>query len=157
MALHATLGAEQVMIDTDIEGLGPKEASEYVLAFITTLKQTEKAVAAARDEVTLWTRRVELARSKGDESLAAQAQGRLAEVSAKAAALETELADLKAKVAVLKEKLVRLRMTGGRSVDTDLLLAQLEMVVGKKDDLSRTMKEEETKAALDELKKKMGT
>lgn len=144
------------MIDTDIEGLGPKEASEYVLAFITTLKQTEKAVAAARDEVTLWTRRVELARSKGDESLAAQAQGR-AEVSAKAAALETELADLKAKVAVLKEKLVRLRMTGGRSVDTDLLLAQLEMVVGKKDDLSRTMKEEETKAALDELKKKMGT
>ena len=27
------------MIDTDIEGLGPKEASQYVLAFITTLKQ----------------------------------------------------------------------------------------------------------------------
>ncbi len=144
------------MIDTDIEGLGPKEAADYVLAFITTLKQTEKAVNASEEDVSLWTRRVALARSKGDEGLAAQAQARLDEAVGKKAALEAELADLKAKVSVLKGKLVRLRMTGGRLVDTDLLLAQLEMVVGKKDELSRTMKEEESKAALDELKKKMG-
>jgi phage shock protein A len=144
------------MIDTDIEGLGPKEASEYVLAFITTLKQTEKALAACEEDVALWTRRVALARSKGDEALAARAQARLDQVSGKKASLEAELADLKAKVAVLKEKLARLRVTGGRLVDVDLLLAQLEMIVGKKDDLSRLMKEEESKAALDELKKKIG-
>ncbi len=144
------------MIDTDIEGLGPKEASEYVLAFITTLKQTEKAVSAAEEEVSLWTRRVALARSKGDEGLATQAQARVDEAAAKKAGLDSELSDLKAKVAVLKEKLARLRMTGGRLVDVDLLLAQLEMVVGKKDELASAMKEEETKAALDELKKKMG-
>jgi phage shock protein A len=144
------------MIDTDIEGLGPKEASDYVLAFITTLKRTEKALAASEEEVALWTRRAALARSKGDDALAAQGEQRLTEAAEKRAALEAELADLKAKVAVLKDKLVRLRMTGGRLVDTDLLLAQLEMVVGKKDDLSRVMKEEESKAALDELKKKMG-
>ena len=53
------------MLDTDLEGLGPKEASAYVLAFITTLKQTEKALAAAVEESELWTRRVALARSKG--------------------------------------------------------------------------------------------
>jgi hypothetical protein len=41
-------------------------------------------------------------------------------------------------------------------VDTDRLLAQLEMVVGKKDELSLSMKDEEAKAALDELKNKMG-
>jgi len=146
----------RIMIDTDIEGLGPKEAADYVLAFITTLKQTEKAVAASAEDVSLWTRRVALARSKGDEALAAQAEARLAEVAGKKAALEAELADLKAKVSVLKEKLASLRMTGARLVDTDLLLAQLETVVGKKDELSRTMKEEETNAALDELKKKMG-
>jgi hypothetical protein len=144
------------MIDTDIEGLGPKEASDYVLAFITTLKRTEKALAASEEEVSLWTRRAALAGSKGDDALTAQAEQRLAEAAGKKAALEAELADLKAKVAVLKDKLVRLRMIGGRLVDTDLLLAQLEMVVGKKDDLSRVMKEEESKAALDELKKKMG-
>jgi phage shock protein A len=144
------------MIDTDIEGLGPKEAREYVLAFITTLKQTEKAIAAAQEDVSLWRRRVDLARSKGDEALAAQAQARLDEAAAKEAGLAAELADLKAKVAVLKEKLARLQTTGGRVVDTDLLLAQLEMAVGKKDELARTMKGEETNAALDELKKKMG-
>ncbi|HUI72693.1 MAG TPA: hypothetical protein VL354_19380 [Spirochaetia bacterium] len=144
------------MIDTDIDGLGPKEASEYVLAFITTLKQTDKALAASEEEVALWTRRVALARSKGDEALAGQAEIRLAEVTAKKASLEAELADLRAKVSVLKEKLARLRLTGGRSVDTDLLLAQLEMVVGKKDKLDSRMKQEESRAALDELKKKMG-
>jgi phage shock protein A len=144
------------MIDTDIEGLGPKEAYGYVLGFIATLKQTEGALAACEEDVSLWTRRVALASSRGDTALAAQAQGRLDEVTAKKATLEVELTDLRAKVAVLKQKLTRIRMTGERSVDTDLLLAQLEIAVGKKDDLSQAMKEEESKAALDELKKKMG-
>jgi hypothetical protein len=143
------------MLDTDLEGLGPREASEYVLAFITTLKQTEKALAAAEEESNLWTRRVMLARTKGDEALAAQAQGRQSDAVAKQAKLEAELADLKAKVSVLKEKLTRIRMMGVKLVDADLLLAQLEMVVGPRDDLSRTMKKEEASAALDELKKKM--
>jgi len=144
------------MTDTDIEGLGPKEAADYVLAFITTLKQTEKALAASEEDVSLWTRRVTLARSKGDEALAGQAQSRLAEAAAKKASLEAELADLRAKVSVLKGKLARLRATGARSVDTDLLLAQLEMVTGKKDELSNRLKEEESSAALDALKKRMG-
>jgi len=143
------------MLDTDLYGLGPKEASEYVLAFITTLKQTEKAIAAAEEDVALWTRRVALARSRGEESLAIQAEARRADAAGKKAALETELADLGAKVAVLKQKLTRIRMTGGKMVDADLLLAQLEMVVGQRDELSHAMKQEEAKAALDELKKKM--
>jgi len=142
------------MLDTDIEGLNPAQASEYVLAFITTLKQTEKARAAAQEDTSTWTRRVTLARSRGDEGLAAQAQARLADATTKQSKLETELADLKAKVAVLKDKLVRIRMMGGRLIDTDLLLAQLQMVVGKKDELGEAMKSEEANAALDELKKK---
>ncbi|MGA2480809.1 MAG: hypothetical protein ABSG63_18850 [Spirochaetia bacterium] len=143
------------MLDTDLEGLGPREASDYVLAFITTLKQTEKALAAAEEESNLWMRRVTLARAKGDPALAAQAQARQSDAVAKQAALETELADLKAKVSVLKEKLTRIRMTGGKLIDADLLLAQLEMVVGPRDELAHTMKKEEASAALDELKKKM--
>jgi hypothetical protein len=144
------------MLDTDLEGLGPKEASEYVLAFITTLKQTEKALSAAQEDTNLWTRRVSLAQASGDAGLAAQATARLSDATAKQATLEAELADLKAKVSVLKEKLVRIRMTGARRVNADLLLAQLQMVVGEKDELSHTMKKEEASAALDELKKKMG-
>jgi phage shock protein A len=142
------------MLDTDIEGMSPAQASEYVLAFITTLKQTEKAVADAREDSNLWTRRVTLARSRGDEALAAQAQARLSDATAKQSKLETELSDLEAKVAVLREKLTRLRMTGVKLVDADLLLAQLRMVVGEKDELGDAMKKEEAQAALDELKKK---
>ena len=142
------------MLDTDIEGLNPAQASEYVLAFITTLMQTEMALAAAQEDTNTWTRRVTLARSRGDEGLAGQAQARLSDAAAKQSQMETELADLKSKVSVLKDKLVRIRMTGGRLVDTDLLLAPLQMVVGQKDELGEAMKKEETNAALDELKKK---
>jgi phage shock protein A len=145
------------MLDTDIEGLDPAQGSEYVLAFITTLKQTERALAEASEETSTWTRRVTLARGKGDEALTAQAQARLSDVMAKQSKLEGELADLKAKVVVLKDKLARLKMTGGRLVNTDLLLAQLQMVVGEKDTLGEAMKNEEANAALDELKKKKPT
>ena len=142
------------MLDTDIDGLDPVQASEYVLAFVTTLKQTEKALAEASEDTNLWTRRVALARSKGDEGLAAQAQARLSDATAKQSQLEADLADLRRKVVVLKDKLVRLKMTGGRLVDTDVLLAQLQMVVGEKDTLGDAMKHAEADAALDELKKK---
>ncbi len=140
------------MLDTDIDGLDPVQASEYVLAFVTTLKQTEKALAEASEDTNLWTRRVALARSKGDEGLAAQAQARLSDAVAKQSQLELELADLRRKVVVLKDKLVRIKMTGGRLVNTDLLLAQLQMVVGEKDTLGDAMKHAEANAALDQLK-----
>jgi phage shock protein A len=143
------------MLDTDLEGLGPKEAAEYVLAFITTLKQTLKALEAAQEDTNLWTRRVSLAQGKGDPGLAAQATARLSDAMAKQSKLEAELADLRAKVSVLKEKLTRIRMAGVKLVDADLLLAQLQMVAGTKDELAHTMKQEEAGAALDELKKKM--
>ena len=144
------------MLDTDIEGLGPKEAAEYVLAFVTTLKQTEKDIARLDEEIDTWTRRVGLAESTGDAGLAAQAKGRLEEIQGKKAAREAELADLRMKVSILRDKLTRLRMMPARSVDTDLLLAQLELVAGKKDALSESFKDEEAKAKLEELKKKMG-
>jgi phage shock protein A len=143
------------MLDTDLEGLGPKEAAEYVLAFITTLKQTEKALEAAQEDTNLWVRRVSLAQAKGDAGLAAQATARLSDATAKQSGLEAEMADLRAKVSVLKEKLTRIRMAGVKRVDADLLLVQLQMVTGKKDELAHTMKQEEAGAALDDLKKKM--
>ena len=149
------------MVDTDIDGLGPKDAYQYVLAFITTLKQTERALANADQDVATWTHRVELAAAKGDATLTAAAQSRLAEATAKREQLETELADLRATVSVLKEKLKRRIATAGadparKLVDADLLLAQLEMVVGPKDEVSTAFRHEEANAALEELKRKMG-
>ncbi len=143
------------MQDTDIEGLDPQDAAEYVLAFVTTLKKTEMDLASATEDVAKWTRRVALAAEKGEKELAGLARAKLAEVDGKKAALETELADLRLKVAILKEKLQRLRRRFQKSVDTDVLLAELEMLIGKKDTLADTFKAEEAGAKVEELKKKM--
>ncbi len=119
------------MLDTDIEGLDPKDAAEYVLAFVTTLKKTEADAGQAAEDVAKWTRRVGLAVEKGEEELAGLARARLAEVEGRKASLETELADLRFKVGTLKDKLQRLRTRFRKSVDTDVLLAELEMLAGQ--------------------------
>ena len=143
------------MEDTDIEGLDPRNAAEYVLAFVATLKKTETDIGRAAEDVATWTRRVALAVEKGEEELAGLARARLAEIEGKKAALETELAELRLKVGILKNKLQRLRTRLRKSVDTDVLLAELEMLVGKKDVLADTFKAVEAGAKVEELKKKM--
>jgi chaperonin cofactor prefoldin len=143
------------MLDTDIEGLGPKEAAEYVLAFIATLKQTSRELERIGEDVSLWRRRGALAREKGQPDLAAQADARAAELEAKQARLEAERQDLARKVSVLKDKLKRISMMGTRLVDTDRLLAELQMLAGEKDNLSISLKDEEAKAELEKLKKRM--
>ncbi len=143
------------MLDTDIEGLGPKEAAEYTLAFITTMKQTERELAKVSEEMATWTRRVTLARDRGEASLAEQAQAKIPPLEARRATLEGEVQELRVKAGVLKEKLGRLRMKLARSVDTDMLLAQLQMLAGPKDAVAEAFQKEEAQARLDELKKKM--
>ncbi len=143
------------MLDTDIEGLGPKDAAEYTLAFITSMKQTERQLAKSVEEIATWTRRVALARDRGETSLAEQAAAKIAPLEARRATLEGELQELRVKAGVLKEKLLRLRTTLARSVDADLLLAQLQMLVGPRDALADAFKTEEAQGKLDELKKKM--
>jgi chromosome segregation ATPase len=143
------------MLDTDIEGLGPKEATQYVLAFIATLKRTVNELSQAEGDVELWRRRVALAREKGEEALAVQAEARLADLEARRAKLAAERDELGRTVSVLKDKLQKLRMMGTRLVDTDRLLAELQMLAGERDKLADALKDEEAKSALDELKKKM--
>ena len=143
------------MTDTDIEGLDPKDAAEYVLAFVTTMKRTETDLARTTEEIATWTRRVGLATETGDASLAGQARERLARIEAKKTTLEAELADLRLKVDILKDKLKRLRGRFQRSVDPDVLLAELEMLAGKKDALADRFKAEEAGVKVEELKKKM--
>jgi phage shock protein A len=146
---------EGAMLDTDIEGLSPKDAAAYTLAFITTMKQTERELAKVAEDIALWTRRVELARSRGETSLADQAQARVTELEGRRATLEAERSDLRVKADVLKQKLTRLRLGMTRTVDADLLLAQLQMLTGPKDSLAEAMQKEEAQAKLDELKRKM--
>ncbi|MBU0929426.1 MAG: chromosome partitioning protein [Spirochaetes bacterium] len=123
------------MDDTDIRGLSAQDARAYALEFLTALKGLERDLAALGDEISTWAKRVELAASKGAAELEAAARAKLDELGAKRAGLEAERADIAAKVARIRE---RLPMAGAseRSVDPDLLLAQLRMAAGQDPDES---------------------
>lgn len=118
------------MDDTDIRGLSAADARAYALEFMTSLKTTESELAALGDELRLWSRRLELAAAKGAAELEAAARARVDELTARRTALEAERAELAAKVARIREQLP---MAGAseRSVDADLLLAQLQMETGE--------------------------
>jgi hypothetical protein len=118
------------MDDTDLRGLSAPEARAYVLEFITAMKATERAMAAVDQDLALWSKRVELAAAKGAAELEAAARAKLDELTARRSPLESERAELASKVARLKEQLP-LAMASERSVDADLLLAQLQMATGE--------------------------
>ena len=118
------------MDDTDLRGLTAADAWAYVLEFLTAMKSTEKAMAAVEQDLSLWTKRVELAAAKAASELEAAARAKVDELGARRTSLEAERAELASKVARLKEQLP-IAMASERSVDTDLLLAQLQMATGE--------------------------
>lgn len=118
------------MDDTDLRGLTAADARAYVLEFITAMKYTEQAMAAVEQDLSVWTKRVELAAAKAASELEAAARAKVDELAARRTNLEAERAELATKVARLKEQLPR-AMASERSVDADLLLAQLQMATGE--------------------------
>lgn len=121
------------MDDTDIRGLSAADAKAYALEFMTALKGLERELAAIGDEAATWAKRVEMTAAKGAAELEAAARAKLDELAAKRAGLESERSELAAKVARIRE---RLPMAGSaeRSVDPDLLLANLRMAAGQDPD-----------------------
>lgn len=118
------------MDDTDLRGLSAEDARAYALEFLTALKSRERDLAALAEEIGAWAKRVELAASKGAAELEAAARAKLDELTARRAVLEGERAELAATVARIREKL-RLTSAAERTVDADLLLAQLQMATGE--------------------------
>ncbi len=118
------------MDDIDLSGLGADDAKAYIFEFVTTLKSTEMELARIKTDLDLWTKRLELAVSKGAAELQAAASAKVSEISAKFAVLEGERDSLRYKVSRLKEKLPMVGMSE-RSVDADLLLAEMQMATGE--------------------------
>jgi chromosome segregation ATPase len=116
--------------DSDLRGLSAADARAYIFEFLTSLKATERELAGLGEEISSWTKRVALAAAKGAAELETAARARLAELEAKQATLNAEKAELGEKIARMKEKLP-LISASERSVDADLLLAQLQMATGE--------------------------
>jgi len=143
------------MRDTDIDFMDFESAREYVLAFITTLKKTQKQRAVAEEELEHWRGRIKLAESRGEPVLKRGAEQRVAEIEAKSRRLYQEELELKRKVDVLKQRLKATKIRSSLQVDADALLAQMQMLVGEPDRLQESFKNTEAEQALRVLKKQM--
>jgi phage shock protein A len=141
--------------DTDLGGMDRETAAEYVLAFVTTLKETERARVQAEQEKALWQGRVGLARTKNEELLATQAEMKVNEIDAQLSQLKTEETELRRKVDFMKDELQRLRSKPELSLDPEALLAQLEAVTGQPDTVSKKIKDTEADLELEKLKKRI--
>ena len=143
------------MRDTEIDFMDFESAREYVVAFITSLKKTQKQRAVAEEELEHWRGRIKLADSRGEPVLKRGAEQRVSELAAHCQQLLQEEVDLKRKVDVLKEKLKATKIRSSLRVDADALLAQMQMLVGEPDHLKDNLRKEEAEQALQALKQKM--
>ncbi len=139
----------------DITGLDPASAKQIVVQVITSLKKTKEQRAEVERDLELWRNRVRLASEKGRSDLEAEAQTRVGDLQLKLDSLKAEEHDLESGVARMKRQLKDIENRPQMSVDTDRLLAEMELLGGETDELEETFKQEEVNDLLDRLKKDM--
>ncbi len=152
----------------ELSRLDYQGAMELLFAYTTDIKRHEKDMESLGKEIKLWESRVSLAEGKGlaDLALAAHAQldqlkGRLAEIGTSRDELARDSQRIKESLAGIKAK--------ERSIDPDLLQAELSMMTGEALDPDKARLERELAAlepggpkaspaenALSMLKRKMG-
>ena len=146
------------MDDTDLSGLDPAAAREYVHRFLTTLRLTVKRRQQLETERHTWEERVRRAVAAGDDRLRDAARARLSRVQDDCGRVAAEEAELGAQVEVLQRQLRRVRGTAATTADTDQLLAQLQELVGDdglRADLDRLSAEQRAATELESLKRRM--
>jgi phage shock protein A len=141
--------------ETDLRGMDLASAKEYVLSYITTLKQTQRDLGVLSEELALWQKRSEFARERGREDLISAAEMKAKEISEKYVKLEMEEKDLAGKVQTLMENLKKLKAGFTPTVNAEQLAAELDMITGGPDKVAEQFKEEETMVELEKLKQKL--
>ena len=141
--------------DLDIDRLSYKDAEQYVLSFITTLKGIEGELKNLYRELELWRGRARLAEKNQEAQLVLIAGKKISELQAKSSQLELEQKSLRLKVSVLKEKLKIIRNQPATAVDTDELLQKMKMLAGQEDKTLEVIEDLEAQQALEELKRRL--
>lgn len=134
-------------------------AREYVLQFTASLRGTSGKVRELAQEHARWEQRVKLAVEGGREDLAATARERLADIQRRIGVLGEEERDLEAQLSTLRDQLRRLQHRVDSTIDADQLLAELDAIVGERDQLAERFEEmrqtEDSEQALEALKDRM--
>jgi phage shock protein A len=144
----------------NLRGMSVADAKEYIFHYVTTLKLSEKKHEELTGEYEKWLSRVDLARSRGLDDLALEAQSGADKLRSERDAFAAEIADLKVRIQRMRDQLPGLAARE-RSIDPDLLAQELLIALGgnpgedSKADIDRQFEAAETDAALDALKAKM--
>jgi len=132
-----------------------KGARNYLISLISTLKKTRAARTKQEHEVRRWEQRVELAREKGREDLAAQAEQRAGEAKQALAKLQSEEQEVLGEFREAQTRYKIESMIPQKRINPEQLLAALEMVAGPpdtlQDELDRTAVDEQLTALKGEL------
>ena len=108
----------------NLAGMSAAEAKEYILALLATLKLTEKESRSLEDEAARWKSRADLARSRLNDGLLAEAQKEAERINARLAGLREEERTLKERIDAVRKQLPGLAARE-RSIDPDLLEQEL--------------------------------
>ncbi|MGQ9631056.1 MAG: PspA/IM30 family protein [bacterium] len=136
----------------NIDGMSRRDAEDYVKQFVIAEKKTIQALEAKKAEVEKWKGRVELARSKGMEDLAREAEEQLNRFYGDVQKLLGELREVQHNLAILREKLST-RAEDLRTIDADVLAAEFEVLLGKDREKMKLDEKFENLSADEELKK----
>ena len=144
-----------------INNMSAAEAKEYIHALITTIKLAEKEILSLEEEEAKWKNRIDLARSRGVDDLATEAEKEADGIRAKLSALQDEVRSHKNDIESLRRQLPGLAAFQ-RSIDADLLEQELLMALGQTEEeaaAERKFRKLEKESAADEalaaLKNKM--
>jgi phage shock protein A len=151
--------------DSDLSGMNPSNAKEYIVGFISTKKLIEKQLDDLENDIKKWETRVALAKNNNMQELAIEAEKEVEQKNGKKQQLTQELNELKDKINDMMKQLPLLAAKE-RSIDPDLLEQELLMATGylpgeeKQAETDRMFneieKEANVDAALSELKAKIG-
>ncbi len=148
----------------ELSKLDEAGAMDLLLAYTTDIKRHDKDIEALEKDRQLWDSRVKLAEGKGLAELAQGARDQLSRIEASLSGIAAARDELKLDVARIREALPAIKARK-RSIDPDLLQAELSMILGEDQGMSAAKLDDEFKALegkaegqgpLEKLKRKMG-
>jgi phage shock protein A len=152
------------MQQDNLFGMKINDAKQYIVQHLIQFKTNAKKIDELNQEIEKWNKRVELAREKGVEDLANEAQRKADQLRAECETLTAENDDLKNLIDSMRRQLPHLAASE-RSIDADLLEQELliaagynpgdEEKVGLNKKFADLEKDVSADVALEALKKKM--
>ena len=145
--------------DTDLTGLDPGAAREYVLGYITALRITGKKRQRLEASLKTWEERIKQATEAGNTTLRDTARNEMQRIQDGLGRVAFEESELSAQVEVMKRHLKSMQHGPVVNADAEALLAQLQSITGEPDtlksDLNRLGAEHRADEELEALKRRM--